>query len=86
MARTTFSGHEIIGVLTDLGYVPVSREGSHIRLRSENADTGAVRLVDAPQHDEVRIDIDDDAAVTVALEHQERDLSDVVADILDRGL
>jgi predicted RNA binding protein YcfA (HicA-like mRNA interferase family) len=56
MARTTFSGHEIIGVLTDLGYVPVSREGSHIRLRSENADTGAVRLVDAPQHDEVRID------------------------------
>lgn len=55
MVRTTSSGREIIGVLTDFGYVPVSREGSHVRLRSENADTGEVRLVDVPQHDEVAI-------------------------------
>jgi predicted RNA binding protein YcfA (HicA-like mRNA interferase family) len=55
MVRTTFSGREVIGVLTDFGYVPVSREGSHVRLRYENADTGEVRLVDVPQHDEIRI-------------------------------
>ena len=55
MVRTTFSGCEIIGVLVDFGYVLVSREGSDVRLRYENADTGEVRLVDIPQHDEVRI-------------------------------
>lgn len=55
MVRTVFSGREIISVLTDFGYVPQSREGSHIRLRYENEDTGEVRNVDVPLHDEVRI-------------------------------
>jgi predicted RNA binding protein YcfA (HicA-like mRNA interferase family) len=55
MVRTTFSGREIIGVLTDFGWIPVSREGSHIRLRYENSETGEVRLVDVPLHDEVKI-------------------------------
>ncbi|GGL68014.1 type II toxin-antitoxin system HicA family toxin [Halocalculus aciditolerans] len=55
MVRTTFSGREIIGVLTDFNYVPTSRTGSHVRLRYENPDTGEVRNVDVPQHDEVKI-------------------------------
>ncbi|ODR80321.1 hypothetical protein BG842_07610 [Haladaptatus sp. W1] len=55
MVRTTFSGREVVKVLTSFGYVPVHRRGSHIRLRYENEDTGEVRLVDVPQHDEIKI-------------------------------
>ncbi|WP_459193085.1 type II toxin-antitoxin system HicA family toxin [Halosimplex sp. J119] len=55
MVRTTFSGREIISVLTDFGYRPVSRSGSHVRLRYENTDTGEVRNVDVPMHTEIRI-------------------------------
>ncbi|GAA0283753.1 type II toxin-antitoxin system HicA family toxin [Halobacterium noricense] len=55
MVRTTFSGREIVGVLESFGYTPVSRHGSHVRLQYENADTGEVRNVDVPLHDEVRI-------------------------------
>lgn len=55
MVRTTFSGREIISVLRSFGYVPVSRSGSHVRLRYENAGTGEVRNVDVPVHDEVKI-------------------------------
>lgn len=55
MTRRTFSGREIISVLTDFGYIPVHREGSHVRLRYENEDTGEVRNVDVPLHDEVKI-------------------------------
>ncbi len=55
MVRTTFSGREIVSVLTGFGYVPQSHRGSHVRLRYENPDTGKVRLVDVPLHDEVRI-------------------------------
>ena len=55
MVRTTFSGREIIAVLFDFGYEPVSRSGSHVRLRYENDDTGEVRNVDVPMHTEVRI-------------------------------
>ena len=36
------------------GYVPVSRNGSHVRLQYGNTDTGEVRNVDAPMHDEVK--------------------------------
>jgi predicted RNA binding protein YcfA (HicA-like mRNA interferase family) len=39
MVRTTFSGREIVAVLFDFGYEPVSRSGSHVRLRYENDDT-----------------------------------------------
>lgn len=55
MARTTFSGQEILTVLMSFGYEPVSATGSHRRVRYENSDTGAVRTVDVPLHDEVRI-------------------------------
>lgn len=55
MVRTTFSGREIVSVLTDFGFVPVSRRGSHVRLRYENPATGEVRNVDVPFHDVVKI-------------------------------
>ena len=55
MVRQTFSGREVISVLTDFGYVPRSHRGSHVRPRYENADTGAVRNVDVPLHSEIRI-------------------------------
>lgn len=53
--RTTFSGREVVSVLTDFGYRPVSRTGSHVRLRYEHPATGAVRNVDVPMHDEIAI-------------------------------
>jgi len=55
MVRKTFSGREIAKVLRRFGYAPVSREGSHVRFRYEHPDTGEVRTVDVPQHDEIRI-------------------------------
>ena len=55
MVRTTFSGREIIAVLRSFGYAPVSRSGSHVRLRYEHPETGEVRNVDVPMHTEVRI-------------------------------
>jgi predicted RNA binding protein YcfA (HicA-like mRNA interferase family) len=55
MVRRTFSGREIAKVLRSFGYVPVSRSGSHVRLRYEHPKTGVVRNVDVPQHDEVAI-------------------------------
>jgi len=55
MVRTTFSGREILSVLTDFGYVPQSHRGSHVRVRYEHPETGTVRNVDVPLHDEVKI-------------------------------
>ncbi|WP_313693784.1 type II toxin-antitoxin system HicA family toxin [Halorarum halobium] len=55
MVRYTFSGREIISVLRSFGYVPKSRRGSHVRLRYENPDTGEIRNVDVPMHDEIKI-------------------------------
>lgn len=55
MVRTTFSGREIISLLRGFGYQSVSRSGNHVRLRYENPDTGEVRNVDVPMHDEVKI-------------------------------
>ena len=55
MVRRTFSGRELISVLRSFGYRPVSRSGRHVRLRYENSETGEVRNVDVPMHDEVKI-------------------------------
>ncbi|WP_435118270.1 type II toxin-antitoxin system HicA family toxin [Halolamina sp. C58] len=55
MVRTAFSGREVISVLADFGYLPAQRTGSHVRLRYENEETGEVRLVDVPMHDEIKI-------------------------------
>lgn len=53
--RTTSSGREIVSVLTEFGYQPVSRSGRHVRLRYETPDTEDVRNVDVPMHREVTI-------------------------------
>ncbi len=45
----------MISVLADFGYLPAQRTGSHVRLRYENEETGEVRLVDVPMHDEIKI-------------------------------
>jgi len=42
-------------VLSSFGYVPQSHNGSHVRVRYEHPETGAVRNVDVPLHDEIRI-------------------------------
>lgn len=55
MVRTMFSGQEVVKVLRSFGYQPKQRHGSHIRLRYENPDTGEVRNVDVPMHDEIDI-------------------------------
>ena len=55
MVRTTFSGREIVKVLRSFGYRPVTRHGSHVRLRYEHPETGEVRHVDVPQHSDVKI-------------------------------
>ena len=55
MVRTTFSGREILSVLTSFGYVPQSHRGSHVRVRYEHPETGAVRNVDVPLRDEVNV-------------------------------
>lgn len=55
MARTTFSGREVIEVLTSFGWHVTSAKGSHRRLKYENPDTGEIRIVDVPMHDEIAI-------------------------------
>ncbi len=55
MVPKTFSGQEIIAVLTDFGYVSQSHRGNHVRLRYENEDTGEVRNVDVLLHAEIGI-------------------------------
>jgi predicted RNA binding protein YcfA (HicA-like mRNA interferase family) len=55
MVRTSFSGREIASVLTDHGYRPVDRTGSHLKLRYENPDTGEVRVVTVPMKSADRI-------------------------------
>ncbi|MFB6296258.1 MAG: type II toxin-antitoxin system HicA family toxin [Halobacteriales archaeon] len=43
-----------LSALTDMGYVPVDRTGSHYKLRYIHPETGEVRNVTVPIHEEVR--------------------------------
>jgi len=43
-----YTGRELLAVLTDMGYVPVDRTGSHVQLRYEQPTTGEVRTVTVP--------------------------------------
>lgn len=64
MARRTFSGREVAKVLTNHGYEPAGGRGSHRKLVYEDPNTGEVRTVIVPMHDEIAIgtlhDIADD--------------------------
>lgn len=42
MTRGAFTGEEVASVLIDMGYYPVDRTGSHLKLRYEHPDTEEV--------------------------------------------
>lgn len=48
MVRQRFSGAEIASVRIDMGYTPVDRTGSHLKLRYVHPETGDVRNVTVP--------------------------------------
>ena len=53
MSRRTYSGQELVKALRKWNFAPVDREGSHVKLRYVNPDTGEVRTVSIPMHDEL---------------------------------
>lgn len=53
MVRQRFTGREIISVLTDIGYTPVDRRGSHLKLRYVHPETGETRNVTVPLGHEI---------------------------------
>jgi len=55
MVYAGFDGREIVKALRSMGYRPVSREGSHVRLRYESPNTDEVRLVSVPLTDSDQI-------------------------------
>jgi predicted RNA binding protein YcfA (HicA-like mRNA interferase family) len=56
MPTRDFSGRDIVSVLTDFGYVPTGRTGSHVQLRYEHPETGEIRTVTVPMHDRISLD------------------------------
>lgn len=53
MVRTRFTGREIVSVLTDMGFQPVERTGSHLKLRYLHPETGDVRNTTVPLGHEI---------------------------------
>jgi predicted RNA binding protein YcfA (HicA-like mRNA interferase family) len=51
MVYADFSGREIVRALRSNGFKPVSRTGSHVKLRYEHPETGEVRVVAVPLTD-----------------------------------
>jgi len=51
MVYADFSGRDIVRALRSKRYVPVSRAGSHVKLRYEHPETGEVRVVTVPLTD-----------------------------------
>ena len=43
-----YSARELVGVLTEMGYQPIDRAGSHLKLRYRHPETGEVRNVTVP--------------------------------------
>ncbi|WP_408957272.1 type II toxin-antitoxin system HicA family toxin [Natrinema sp. 74] len=54
MPRRQFTGEEVAKVLINMGYAPVDRTGSHLKLRYEHPKTGEVRNVTIPLGGEIR--------------------------------
>lgn len=55
MTRRTYSGEEIIKALSNWRFRRVDQTGSHVKLRYEHPETGEVRTVMVPLHDELDI-------------------------------
>lgn len=56
MTRGTYSGDEIIKALGNWRFRKVDQEGSHVKLRYEDPNTGEVRNVTVPLHSELSTD------------------------------
>ena len=48
-----YSSRELVNALTVMGYQPVDRAGSHLKLRYVHPDTGEVRNVTIPMGKEI---------------------------------
>lgn len=53
MTRGTYSAEDIIKALSNWNFYPVDREGSHVKLRYIDPNTGEKRNVTIPKHDEL---------------------------------
>ncbi|MFC4451898.1 type II toxin-antitoxin system HicA family toxin [Halorussus aquaticus] len=53
MPRGTYSGRDIIKALGNWGFRKVDQEGSHVKLRYIDPNTGEKRNVSVPLHDEL---------------------------------
>lgn len=53
VSRRTYSGQEIVKALESWRFRVVDRSGSHVKLRYKHPDTGEVRNVSVPMHDEL---------------------------------
>ena len=48
-----YSSRELVSALTEMGYQPVDRAGSHLKLRYRHPETGEVRNVTIPMGKEI---------------------------------
>jgi len=55
MVRTTFSGREIASVLFSMGFEPVDRTGSHLKLRWQSPNGDEVRVVSIPMAEDIPV-------------------------------
>ncbi|MFB6175628.1 MAG: type II toxin-antitoxin system HicA family toxin, partial [Halobaculum sp.] len=53
MVQKRFSGETIASVLIEMGYEPVERTGSHLKLRYVHGETGEIRNVTVPLGHEI---------------------------------
>lgn len=53
MARSTYSGKEIVTALEKWDFVRVDQTGSHVKMRYIHPETGEKRTVMVPLHDEI---------------------------------
>jgi len=53
VSRSTFTGREVADALIEMGYAPVDRTGSHLKLRYVHPETSEVRNVTVPIHGEI---------------------------------
>jgi predicted RNA binding protein YcfA (HicA-like mRNA interferase family) len=58
MVYASFDGREIVKALRSMGYRPVGREGSHVKLRYDHPETDEVRVVTVPLTDSDQISQD----------------------------
>jgi len=58
MADADFSGPELVQALRTMGFRPVGRNGSHVKLRYEHPQTDDVRVVSIPMTDADQISQD----------------------------